>query len=62
VEDNRAYAAGISNETSAADMLALLEACRDSPLITAAGREDMMAILRRQQHRSMIARGHPRAA
>ena len=59
VEDNAAYEAGMSNETSAADMLTLLAACRESPLFTAAGREEMMAILRRQEHRSMIAQGIP---
>jgi beta-lactamase class A len=59
VEDTRAYEAGISNETSAADILTLLAACRESLLFTGAGRAEMMAILRRQQHRSMIAQGIP---
>jgi beta-lactamase class A len=59
VEDNRAYEAGISNEASAADMLTLLAACRESPLFTSASREEMLAILRRQQHHSMIAQGIP---
>lgn len=59
VEDHRAYDAGLNNETSAADMLTLLAACRESPLFTAADRQEMMAILRRQQHRSMVAKGIP---
>ena len=59
VQDLKAFDAGLNNKTTAADMLRLMVACRDSPHFSRDSRRQMMEILRGQRIRSLIAAGLP---
>jgi len=62
VEDTKAYEAGISNETDAEGMAALMEAAVRSPKLTADARRLAFEILAAQEFNDQIPAGIPRQA
>jgi beta-lactamase class A len=59
VEDDKAYAAGLNNLTSARDLGALLTALVEDRAASAAATEEMLAILERQEFNQEIPAGLP---
>ncbi len=62
VADEKAYEAGLSNETDAAGMAALMEAAVRSPLLSAESRRLAFEILAAQEFNEQIPAGIPRQA
>lgn len=62
VEDEKAYQAGLSNETDAAGMAALMEAAVRSPLLSAGSRRLAFDILAAQEFNEQIPAGIPKQA
>jgi beta-lactamase class A len=60
VEDEKAYEAGISNETDAEGMAALMEAAVRSPKLSAGARRLAFEILAAQEFNDQIPAGHPK--
>lgn len=59
VEDGPAYERGLNNTTTAYGLMKSLEAVAASPLVPAAARQEMLAILRQQEFSDMIPAGLP---
>ena len=59
VEDIPAFEAGLSNTTTARDLALVMEALVEDDRVSAAGREEMLDILRRQHFRENIPAGLP---
>lgn len=59
VEDIPAFEAGLSNTTTARDLGVVMRALVEGDIAGAASREDMMAVLERQQFRARIPAGIP---
>jgi beta-lactamase class A len=62
VEDEKAYQAGLSNETDAAGMAALMEAAVRSPRLSAESRRLAFEILAAQEFNEQVPAGIPRQA
>ncbi|MDJ0836357.1 MAG: serine hydrolase [Acidobacteriota bacterium] len=62
VEDIKAFEAGLSNESTAHDMMKVMIACATSPAFKQSSREKMLAILRGQEDRKTIPAGLPEDA
>jgi len=62
VEDEKAYEAGLSNETDAEGMAALMEAAVRSPMLSAGSRRLAFEILAAQEFNGQIPAGIPRQA
>lgn len=62
VEDEKAYEAGLSNETDAAGMAALMEAAVRSPRLSSGSRRHAFEILAAQEYNDQIPAGIPRQA
>ncbi|HEU5163095.1 MAG TPA: serine hydrolase [Thermoanaerobaculia bacterium] len=59
VEDEKAFAAGLNNVTTARDLMIVMKAIAERKAITAAASEAMVGILRAQEFREKIPAGVP---